>query len=112
MSELSPAQAAELRGEIAELRRRIDELEQRLERRADAGEMKQHNDHLAHAERLAAHDRQLGALERSLHNLESVQRANLLAIVHLQGVTAMAVGVPREEWLKQMHAVLPPAAVR
>lgn len=94
---------AEIRRELAEQRRRIDELEHRLETRLQAAEHKQHVDQAESAEQLRKSDMRFAAIDRAMLGMESTQRANLLAFVHLQGVTAMAVGISPVDWKREVR---------
>lgn len=101
MADLTPAQAAEIRGELADLRdecnRRLKELEERLETRIAAAERK----HLTDLEHV---NEQIGALvkhqtdtRRDVGNVDSLVRANHLAEIHLWGVTARLLKLPEPE---------------
>lgn len=105
MTDLTAAQAAELRGELAELRTRVDELEERLNTRIAAAELKQKNDADVVREQLALQRRDIAALRGDLGNVESLLRANHLAEIHLWGVTARLLKLPEAEVKEaQQHA--------
>jgi len=89
---------AELRGELDELRhefeRRFKELDERLSTRLDAAEQKHALDNDILQEQLTRIAADLSAMPARIGDLESLQRANHMAQVHLWGVTARYMKLP------------------